>query len=81
MGFYGRRRTEEQRRAYWSLVAPAFKCLDCGEVFEAPAEWVESHGFRDGPYERMAGCPVCGGAFEEVDDLDDWREIIGKQEE
>lgn len=61
-----RRRTEEERRAYWSLSAPAFICRDCGEVFETPAEWVESHGFGEDIYEETrAGCPVCGGNFEE----------------
>lgn len=34
-----------------------------------------------GFYERMSGCPVCGGSFEEVDSWEDWREIIGEQEE
>lgn len=81
MGFYGRRRTEEQRRAYWSLVAPAFKCLDCGEIFEVPAEWVETHGLDCGPYENWVGCPVCGGAFEEADCLDDWGDDVEEQEE
>lgn len=51
--------------AYWTLAAPAFRCRDCGEVFDTPKEWVETHGLDYGPYERWSGCPACGGAFEE----------------
>lgn len=52
-------------RAYWALVAPAFRCRDCGEVFDTPKEWVEAYGFKDGLYEHRAECPACGGAFDE----------------
>lgn len=39
-----------------------FKCLECGHVFPGSdvSHWRESHG------ERMTGCPLCRGAFEEV---------------
>lgn len=48
-----------------------FRCLDCGHVFEAGEEsrWVERHGFHSGPYEKWSGCPLCRGAYEEVDIL------------
>ena len=38
----------------------AFKCLDCGNIFEEGESWYESHG------EKMNGCPCCGGAYEET---------------
>ena len=38
------------------------KCLDCGNLFENGEEktWIESHG------EKLSGCPVCCGAYEEA---------------
>ena len=45
-------------------------CLDCGHEFEwgEEAHWEERHGLDpfEGPGEKFTGCPVCGGAFEEV---------------
>lgn len=40
----------------------AYKCLDCGNIFEEGEQghWEETHG------ERMSGCPVCRGPYEEA---------------
>lgn len=40
----------------------AYKCLECGHIFEDGEEsvWYEDHG------EMMRGCPVCDGAYEET---------------
>lgn len=44
---------------YWTLVAPAFVCQECGTVFETPVEWVEDYG------QRFAGSPCCHADFDE----------------
>ena len=36
-----------------------YKCNDCGEEFEEPYRYVETHGFTDGLYEHWAVCPCC----------------------
>ena len=41
-----------------------YKCEECGEIFENPAEWVEDTG------ELWGGCPHCKGDFEEVEECD-----------
>ena len=40
----------------------SYKCLDCGHIFDRGEEsrWVEGHG------ERMSGCPLCHGDYEEA---------------
>ena len=38
-------------------------CLDCGELFEEPKHYVETHGLDYPPYEAWKGCPYCGGAY------------------
>ena len=48
-----------------------YECTDCGEVFEEPTRYVETHGFTDGRYERWLGCPYCGGNFKEREEVDD----------
>lgn len=40
-----------------------FVCLECGEIFEDPQYWEETHGLDHGPYEQWSGCPSCGGAY------------------
>ena len=37
-------------------------CEDCGETMEILHEWQEKHGFIDGMYETVLGCPYCGGS-------------------
>lgn len=39
-----------------------YKCLECGHIFDEGEEWrwVEPHG------EHMAGCPVCGCAYDDA---------------
>lgn len=39
-----------------------YKCEECGHVFEEGEQstWIEPHG------ERLSGCPICNGAYEEV---------------
>lgn len=39
---------------------PEYRCRDCGEYFDEPHRWVETHGFTDGPYENWSACPCCG---------------------
>lgn len=36
-----------------------YKCRDCGEEFDEPYCWVETHGFTDGLYEHWSACPNC----------------------
>ena len=46
----------------------AYKCLECGHIFEdgEQAEWEETHGFDNPPYEKWSGCPICKGGYEET---------------
>lgn len=34
-------------------------CEDCGEVFEEPKTFYESHGLDSPPYEQWSVCPNC----------------------
>ena len=47
-----------------------FKCIDCGNLFEEgeQAVWYEDRGEYWGVpcSERMTGCPVCKGDYEEA---------------
>ena len=45
-----------------------YKCRCCGEIFDEPHVYYESHGFTDGLYERQSCCPCCGGDYEEYDE-------------
>lgn len=36
-----------------------YKCRECGEEFDEPYRWVETHGFTDGLYEYWSACPSC----------------------
>lgn len=50
-------------------------CLDCGETFEEPKRYTETHGLDSPPYEEWNGCPSCGGAYVEAyrcDLCNDW---------
>ena len=40
-----------------------FLCCECETLFDEPKIWTETHGMATPPYERYAGCPLCGGAF------------------
>lgn len=40
-----------------------YTCLDCGETFDEPKRWEETHGLDTPPYEQWSGCPFCGGAY------------------
>lgn len=44
----------------------AYKCLECGNVFERGEEaiWEETHGLESPPYEERKGCPCCFGDYE-----------------
>lgn len=44
-----------------------YKCKCCGEVFDEPRRYVETHGFTDGLYETWSCCPYCGGDYEDYD--------------
>lgn len=48
-----------------------YKCKNCGEVFDDPREYVETHGFTDGLYERFSCCPNCGGDYEELEETEE----------
>ena len=43
-----------------------FVCLECGEIFDKPIEWEETHRLDTPPYEKFSGCPYCGGAYTEA---------------
>ena len=43
-----------------------FICLDCGEIFEEPYRYIETHGLDSPPYEEWSGCPSCGGDYAET---------------
>ena len=43
-------------------------CHNCGEIFDIPQRYVETHGFTDGLYEPMSCCPCCGGDYSEFFD-------------
>ena len=54
----------EVKGAYRSLSCDyTFICLDCGVIFDEPSHWEERHGLDYGPFEKMSGCPCCGGEF------------------
>ena len=47
----------------------AFKCLDCGHIFEEgeQSRWEEHHPYGMGyAAESFSGCPICNGDFEET---------------
>lgn len=48
-----------------------YKCNCCGEIFDEPRVYHESHGFTDGLYERQSCCPYCGGDYEPYEEVDD----------
>ena len=47
-----------------------YKCVECGNLFEEGEQvtWEEDRGeFWGSPcIERMSGCPICGGDYEEA---------------
>lgn len=43
-----------------------FICIECGNLFEEPREWEETHGLDYGPYEKFSGCPNCHGGYVEA---------------
>jgi hypothetical protein len=48
----------------------AFKCLECGHIFEEgeQARWEEHHPYGMGyATESFSGCPVCKGDYEETE--------------
>ena len=50
-------------------------CLDCGNLFEEPKHYTETHGLDSPPYETWNGCPDCGGAYVETvrcDECGEW---------
>lgn len=54
-----------------------YVCLDCYATFEEPARWKESRGewFGFPAYEKMRGCPYCGGSYvatHKCDCCDEW---------
>lgn len=46
----------------------AYKCIECGNIFEYGEEsvWYEKHGLDTPPYEKRTGCPLCKGDYEET---------------
>ena len=52
-----------------------FVCIECGNVFEDPKYWRETHSLDTPPYEEWSGCPKCHGAYTEAhkcDCCDEW---------
>ena len=45
-------------------------CLDCNELFQDPAHYVNTHSLDTPPYEEYDGCPYCGGAYAEAHECD-----------
>ena len=45
-----------------------YRYESCGNLFEEgeQAVWEERHGLDSPPYEKLSGCPVCKGDYEEV---------------
>lgn len=43
-------------------------CACCGAIFREPEQYFESRGEHFGfpSWERMSGCPLCGGDFDEL---------------
>ena len=48
-----------------------YVCCDCGEIFDEPHVYYETHGFTDGLYETMSCCPYCGGDYEPYEEETD----------
>lgn len=48
-----------------------YKCRCCGEIFDEPQRYVETHGFTDGLYEVMSCCPYCGGDYVDYEETDE----------
>lgn len=46
-------------------------CRNCGEIFEEPHVYYETHGFTDGLYERQSCCPCCRGDYVEYEEPDE----------
>ena len=40
-----------------------YLCLDCENIFDAPKDFIETHGLDSPSYETWTGCPICGGAY------------------
>ena len=52
-----------------------YLCVNCGELFEEPVQYVETHGFSSPPYETFYGCPSCCEPFVETvrcDECGEW---------
>lgn len=59
-----------------------FKCRECGEYFDEPHTYVETHGFTHGPFERFSECPYCGsGDYDEAYIVEREEEIAAEIEE
>ena len=43
-----------------------FVCIECGNVFNVPKKYTETHGLDCGPFEVCNACPVCGGSYTEA---------------
>lgn len=47
-----------------------YVCLNCENLFEEPATWIEPHG------EKYVGCPKCGSDFTETFRCDDCNNFL-----
>ena len=54
----------------------AYRCNNCGELFDEPKHSVEMHGFSYGPGENIYTCPYCG-----VDDMEETDEYAYSYED
>ena len=52
-----------------------YSCDCCGRSFSEPAIYWEDRGecFGFPSYEKILGCPYCGGDYEEIEDDDTLR--------
>lgn len=57
-----------------------YVCCNCGEVFNDPRTYHETHGFTDGLYEAMSCCPYCGGDYVPYEEVEETDEEVDEEE-
>lgn len=62
-----------------------YKCRNCGEEFDEPYRWVETHGFTYGPFEHWSACPNCKSTDYDYahivqSELELWAEEVDEEE-
>ena len=44
-----------------------YLCLGCGDLFDEPKKYIETHGFDYPPYEVWYACPYCDSEYVETE--------------